>query len=109
MAVRSDRYSRRIREAVICLIEGKLDGSPDSVSVSARPLDMTHPLATWVIGTRLRTLTSGAKDQERRGTIPTPSDRCAEASPSRLTTRAAPGLTTVISDCGAFFREPSPA
>src|SRR3974390_1755735 len=74
-------------------------------SVTAKPLDITQPLATCVIGTRLRTLTMGLSAHERAGTAQIPSDKCAESSDSRRTARAVAASTTVTSEAGVDFNE----
>src|SRR5204862_4059825 len=75
----------------------------------AKPLDITQPLATCVIGTRLRTLTSGVRAHERAGTVQMPSDKCADSNVSRRTTRMVAGSSTVTSEVGVVLIESSPA
>src|SRR5690349_24916664 len=77
-------------------------------SVMASPLDITQPLATCVIGTRLCTLTSGLSAQSREGTTQMPSERCADSSDSRLVARAFTTSTTVTSEAGVDFDDDTP-
>src|ERR1017187_2552790 len=76
-------------------------------SVTASPLDITQPLATCVMGTRLRTLTSGVNIHDRDGTAQMPSDWCADSSASRRTVRAVTGSISVTSDAGMVLTETS--
>src|ERR1035441_8185635 len=80
---------------------------PVFTSVIASPLDITHPLATCTIGTRLRTLTSGVSIHDREGTAQMASERCADSSALRRTVRAVTGSISVISDAGVVLTETS--
>src|SRR5579883_639865 len=81
---------------------------PDGRSATAKPLDITHPFATCVMGTILRTLTSGVSTHERDGTEQTLSERCAEARASRLVTRQVVASIWVSSDSGTDLTEARP-
>ncbi len=67
-------------------------------SAIATPLDMTQPLATWVMGIKLRTLIKGVSAQPREGATAMPSAKCADLKGLRNSSLPLAGSTKVSSE-----------